>query len=228
MGVLPGTQHRVCGRLSPISWTLPCEPGVQQPGPRVSDRQTARVTSKPWSQPCPPHTQVSTPRTANTGEMGTPNGPGIIPMSALTGAGRGLGSRIPERQGPPISETDQVLTPATGPTGNPRRFLVRKAPPTLWEQGRLWFPDASPIQSHTPLCRGSAFLHLLGAYGAAFRVAVSSEIRGVCARVCGVWCVRITLEPSRMPGLSISSKKPGARAALEKRGQAGFPVSLGQ
>lgn len=192
MGLLPCTQHLVCGRLSPIPWTLPCEPGVQQPGPRASDRQTAWVTSKPWSQPCPPHTQVSTPRTANTEEMGTSNGPGIIPMSALTGAGRGLRSRIPECQGPPISETDPVLAPAAGPTHNPRRFSDQKAPPTLWEPGRLWFPHASPIPSHTPLRRGSAFLHLLGAYGAAFCAAVSSEIRGICVHVCVVCtCVHV-------------------------------------
>lgn len=158
-------------------------------------------------------------------------------MSALTGAGKGLGSRIPECQGPPISDTDQVLAAAAGPTHNPRRFSGQKAPPALWEPGRLWFPHASPIPSHIPLCRGSAFLHLLGAYGAAFCAAVSSEIRSirvhvcvVCILVCMCWCVcvHITLEPSKLPGLSISSKKPGARAALEKGGQGGFPVSLGQ
>ena len=95
---------------------------------------------------------------------------------------------------------------------------------------------ASPIPLHTPLCRGSAFLYLLGAYGAAFCAAVSSGIAAYvcmcvwCVHVCMCWCVcvHITLEPSKLPGLSISSNEPGAHVALEKGGQGCFPVSLGQ
>ena len=184
---MPGTQHLVCGRLSPIPWTLPCEPGVQQPGPRVSDRQTARVTSKPWSQPCPPHTQVSTPCTANMEEMGTPNGPGLIPMSALTWAGRGLGSRIPECQGPQISETDQVLAPAAGPTHNPQRFSGQKAPPTLWEQGRLWFGLHPPSHCTPHSAEEVPFCTSWGLTGQRSVRLLAVGSRHMCACVCGVY-----------------------------------------